>query len=45
MKLTKKKANKNIFMNEVAMFEYIVNRAKEGSYNHKKLLKEFLKSG
>lgn len=45
MKLTKKKVNKNVFMSEVAMFEYIVKRAKEGSYNHKKLLKEFLKSG
>jgi hypothetical protein len=45
MKQTKKKANKNIFMNEVAMFEYMVKRANEGSYNHKKLLKELLKSG
>tara|TARA_R110002051_G_scaffold4311_1_gene23071 strand:+ start:378 stop:770 length:393 start_codon:yes stop_codon:yes gene_type:complete len=33
-----KKAIKNIFGSEVAMFEVMAKKAKEGSYNHLKLL-------
>ena len=33
-----KKAIKNVFGSEVAMFEAIAKKAKEGSYNHVKLL-------
>jgi hypothetical protein len=37
-KVYAKKAIKNIFGNEVAMFEALAKKAKEGSYNHMKLL-------
>jgi hypothetical protein len=37
-KLYAKKAIKNIFGSEVALFETMAQKAKEGSYNHLKLL-------
>jgi hypothetical protein len=37
-KVYAKKAIKNVFGNEVAMFEALAKKAKEGSYNHMKLL-------
>ena len=36
-----KKAVKSIFGSEVAMFESMAKKAKEGSYNHMKLLMDF----
>ena len=36
-----KKAIRNIFGDEVAMFESLAKKAKEGSYNHFKLLTDF----
>lgn len=37
-----KKAVKNIFGSEVAMFESMAKKAKEGSYNHMKLLTDMM---
>ena len=37
-----KKAIKNVFGSEVAMFESIAKKAKEGSYNHIKLLTDMM---
>lgn len=36
-----KKAIKNVFGSEVAMFEALAKKAKDGSYNHIKLLTDF----
>ena len=36
-----KKAIKNVFGSEVAMFEALAKKAKEGSFNHIKLLTDF----
>jgi superoxide dismutase len=37
-----KKAIKNVFGSEVAMFESMAKKAKEGSYNHMKLLTDMM---
>lgn len=37
-----KKAIKNVFGSEVAMFETLAEKAKEGSYNHMKLLTDMM---
>ena len=37
-----KKAIKNVFGGEVAMFESMAKKAKEGSYNHMKLLTDMM---
>ena len=37
-----KKAIKNVFGSEVAMFESMAEKAKEGSYNHMKLLTDMM---
>ena len=37
-----KKAVKNVFGSEVAMFESMAKKAKEGSYNHMKLLTDMM---
>ena len=37
-----KKAIKNVFGSEVAMFESVAKKAKEGSYNHMKLLTDMM---
>ena len=39
-----KKAIKNVFGSEVAMFESMAKKAKEGSYNHMKLLTDMMYS-
>lgn len=40
-KVYAKKAIKNVFGSEVAMFESLAKAAKKGSYNHMKLLTDF----